>query len=379
MELRIFARPVRFHPSRRTRFLVFSYLCVISLAPFGVRALRAETVQGCSTLNARVIVRNLGESTEDTILMREDGQILRTMPVCGDGAPFGNIEDELLDNFSDGLFRFVNCGANGTTSTSYVNSDGQLVLTVPSAKTGQFAEGLAPIANAQNVWGYMDRSGGTVIEPQFDRVSRFSEGLAAVELKGQWEYIDKTGAVVFKVPPPVSRQPILQAEPFNSGLALILYDLNGPSYVVDHSGRRVMRGVYDFNHGLAQKFAHGKLGFIDPTGKTVIAPQFTYAPGLPFQDGLAAIFVGEGKDQNAGFIDPKGRWVIPAQYEDALHFCDGLAPVKVNGRWGYIDVSNKMVIAPKFDDAESFNYSMGAVLEREADGKLHREFVNREG
>jgi hypothetical protein len=46
-------------------------------------------------------------------------------------------------------------------------------------------------------WGYIDRTGKVVIEPQFDFADRFSEELAAIrvgnETVGQYGYIDKTG------------------------------------------------------------------------------------------------------------------------------------------------------------------------------------------
>ena len=32
-------------------------------------------------------------------------------------------------------------------------------------------------------WGYIDKAGTMVIEPQFDRAGSFSEGLAAVKIK----------------------------------------------------------------------------------------------------------------------------------------------------------------------------------------------------
>ena len=45
---------------------------------------------------------------------------------------------------------------------------------------------------------------------------------------------------------------------------------------------------------------------------------------------------------------------IEAQYEDARSFSNGLAAVKVNGLWGFIDLSGEMVIEPAFLDAKDF-------------------------
>jgi WG repeat protein len=205
--------------------------------------------------------------------------------------------------------------------------------------------------------------------------------VAAVEVKDQWEYIDMAGAVVMR--PALAGKQVEIADPFESGLALVLiYDHGGhksSKVIIDHSGTVVMRDVGDFVEGLAPKVSHGKVGFVDTTGKMVIAPQFTYAPLLPFREGLAAVFVGEGPSLRAGFINRQGQWAIPPRYEDALHFCDGLAPVKIGGRWGYINPSGEMVIPPRFEGAESFDDGMGTVLERNDDGKLRQEFISRKG
>ena len=51
--------------------------------------------------------------------------------------------------------------------------------------------------------GFIDACGVTVIEANFDRALRFSEGLAAVSLQGKWGYIDVSGA--FAIPPSLHR------------------------------------------------------------------------------------------------------------------------------------------------------------------------------
>lgn len=47
--------------------------------------------------------------------------------------------------------------------------------------------------------------------------------------------------------------------------------------------------------------------------------------------------------------------VIAPQYEAAGRFDDGLAPVKQNGKWGYIDTDNQVVIPFRYDIAGLFN------------------------
>lgn len=52
---------------------------------------------------------------------------------------------------------------------------------------------------------------------------------------------------------------------------------------------------------------------------------------------------------------------IKPQYEDAQGFSDGLAAVKKNGKWGYIDTDGKVVIPFRYDQAYPFNEGKAVV------------------
>ena len=56
--------------------------------------------------------------------------------------------------------------------------------------------------------------------------------------------------------------------------------------------------------------------------------------------------------------------VISPQYEDAGLFGDGLAPVKQNGKWGYINAENEVVVPFQYDLAGTFSegYAVVGVL-----------------
>jgi WG containing repeat len=70
--------------------------------------------------------------------------------------------------------------------------------------------------------------------------------------------------------------------------------------------------------------------------------------------GLAAVgdFGGSGHIDNVGYIDKTGQMVISRLYStsdrmigDAGRFTEGLAPVLMEGKWGYIDKTGKYVWA----------------------------------
>ena len=55
-----------------------------------------------------------------------------------------------------------------------------------------------------------------------------------------------------------------------------------------------------------------------------------------------------------GFKDLSGKVVIPPQFDDVGYFSEGLAPVRIGEKWGYIDKTGKIVIPPKYAHPSSF-------------------------
>jgi len=51
-----------------------------------------------------------------------------------------------------------------------------------------------------------------------------------------------------------------------------------------------------------------------------------------------------------GFVDKTNKVVIPGKYDDAGSFTEELAPVKLDGKWGFIDKTGKEVISVKYDE-----------------------------
>ncbi len=63
--------------------------------------------------------------------------------------------------------------------------------------------------------------------------------------------------------------------------------------------------------------------------------------GFP-NEGLTRVSL---KNQKNGFVDKNNKVIIPFKYENVFDFSEGLAPVKLNGKWGYIDKKDNVVIS----------------------------------
>ncbi len=128
----------------------------------------------------------------------------------------------------------------------------------------------------------------------------------------------------------------------------------------------------------------GKFGYMDETGRVVIAPQFDRA--YPFAEAVAAVSV----ENKSGFIDAAGKQVIPFQYFTTSSFSDGVAAVSFSegagqqrrSSCGYIDHANNFVIKPqnKFSCTEPFHEGFAAIeIYDERVGESLASYLNKEG
>jgi hypothetical protein len=176
------------------------------------------------------------------------------------------------------------------------------------------------VRNKAGLYGFVDHSMKAVIEPQFEEVGIFGEGLApmAVLAEGQeppkkrdwkwrkrrkltWGFVDKTGKTVIE-----------------------------PAF----------EDAWPFSDGLASVRVGGKWGYVDKTGKTVVEPQYDYA--WPFSEGLGRLL----KDGTQGYLDTEGKIVIEPRFDIGWEFSKGLARVEIDGKEGYIDKKGEYVWEP---------------------------------
>ena len=125
--------------------------------------------------------------------------------------------------------RKQNCG--------YIDQTGSLTIHVPApggkqncwSSWGEFGDGLSrQLFGAK--YGFIDKTGKVIIQPQFDLTLGFSEGLAAVQVGKKWGYIDTTGKMV------IGLQDLSFTKPFHDGLARVGFGKNGWGYL-DRTGR----------------------------------------------------------------------------------------------------------------------------------------------
>jgi hypothetical protein len=272
--------------------------------------------------------------------------------------------------FSQGLAAVLIDGKWG-----YINEKAEIVIKPLYQDGGNFSEDMAWV-QVKGKYGYINREGKVVVEPQYKQAGTFSEGFAVVRIGGRkTTLIDKTGKAALNLD--VYGMDILG---FSEGLVFGYAKENRFPVYMDKDGKiafsietkdlegSVVQGA-GFSEGLAAVRIKGKWGYIDRTGKMVIAPE--YVKVTPFHQGLACVAVEEIKGgvgyRTEFIIDRKGTKMKQIPRTTSGGFSEGLVPIetwdkeKNKGMYGYMDTRGEIAIQPQFDNALPFRKGLAQV------------------
>ena len=86
--------------------------------------------------------------------------------------------------------------------------------------------------------------------------------------------------------------------------------------------------------------------------------------GLPAAKDLPVEFK---QGDNYGFVNPNdGKIILEPKYEEAKAFSQGLAPIKQDGKWGFIDISGNQIVEPSFSFIGTVSEEGTAFVQNEA-------------
>lgn len=162
-------------------------------------------------------------------------------------------------------------------------------------------------------WGYIDKSGAFLVQPQYLDALPFSEGLAAVMVGVHWGFIDHSGSLA------IAPQ-FIDAKEFSEGRA-----------AVKVSNEFSRSGDWGW-------------GFIDRNGKTVIRPHYTRTSY--FREGMAHVCTDFSECE---YIDPDGTVlkVLSFPLTEGNRFT---GPLKIGKRSGYKDDWPRLLLEPMGDE-----------------------------
>ncbi len=266
------------------------------------------------------------------------------------------------------------------TFWGFVGIDGKIKIPLIFKEVADFQNGFAAVQQ-NGKWGFVDKNNKMAIQPIYTSVNSFSEGLVAVQKEndGKWGFLDQTGAQVF----PFEYDAVTD---FYKGVARVR---KGDKWGLVSKKRGIVKEaqysqINIFSEGLAlvsnydPKLNSNICGFIDTLGNEVIPLQFR--SGGDFHEG----FVWVTLDSSEGYIDRKGNFIFQIPVESArnwypqegryyysegnLAFSNGLAIVKMKGKWGLIDKNGRWKIPARYDYA--FQLGQGIIKTQEETEKV---------
>lgn len=237
----------------------------------------------------------------------------------------------------------------------YCTGSGKTLLENEYREAAPFCEELAAVQDENGEFYFIDIEGNRRMnvpkEIEVTKVGCFSENSYAVGTEGKMYYANSEGELILG--------PYEDATTFNYERAAVKE--GGLWYLIDASGNKLSEGYLEF--AVDEKdviyrnnviFAKTEEGFVCINGEGERITKQIYEDARMFLDASLAAVKLDGK---WGFIDNTGNIKIAPQYEDAKSFRNNLAAVKLDGLWGYVDSDGVIAIAPTFSEANSFNTS----------------------
>jgi hypothetical protein len=206
---------------------------------------------------------------------------------------------------------------------------------------------LLRLTNRGATYGYINKSGNYVIDPQYEMAWDFKNGKAIVQQKNNYLYIDKSGRVLGNVP--TELQPYyyanantLYATSDNGKFGFSQVDKEGfviePSYdfATDFEGKIARVNIGASLNEEQWAYQGGKWGLIDASGKQILPS--TYELIMPFRNDVAMVNVGG----EASYGMCEGDCI-----ESVYYTCEG-------GKWGLINSKGEVIAEAKYSSLIPF-------------------------
>mgnify|MGYP000887931222 CR=1 FL=1 len=224
-----------------------------------------------------------------------------------------------------------------------------------------------------------------VIQPQFDDIESFSEGLACVKVgedeSGRWGYINKTGEYVIE-------PKYYYAKSFSEGLAAVQETKDGKDGYIDLHGNYIIEPQFDygysFNEGYAIIFNRGEEGllysYIDKKGKYLISPikdlLFDFHEGYGLNEFR---LINQNKNMYT-FIRKDGTGTPPYFAQEMYPFSDGMALFRLDDKYGYLNNKGNVQILNDYYRATDFENGIALVYDKNFfNNEINYKIINKYG
>ncbi len=307
---------------------------------------------------------------------------------------FLNKKGEIIiePDYSDGL-GFMNNIANVVKDkkSGYIDQNGRLKL-FPQFKKAYWNGHIGFAINDRKEYAIIDMDGNKITDFKYQNLRQTSEKFISVIEKGKRNFVDIKGNKIFNDSITMADKGI-----FNS--VAVYQGTNRKLGMIHINGTKITEPIYNMVYG--QNYSEnwivqtdGKYGVINSQGNIIVPLiyekithvvnqndaiavrlndkfgyvyyskeiiPFEYDEALPFKSGIARV----KKDGLYHFINKKNKILCSFEHEGGWngqeYFSDNLSIIKLNGKFGYINKKGKTVIKPIFDSAVNFKQGIALV------------------
>jgi len=255
--------------------------------------------------------------------------------------------------------------------------------------------------------GYLDKKGNEIFISK-DAKNSYSEGLVAFKTKGKFYYLNTKGKIsidLSKIKMPINKE-ISKIFDFKNGLAMIrlknkgfidfeavgclrisestnLYPDNWVYGFINKKGHWVFKPIFEsattFKNGMSIVIKDKKKYFLKTNGNLILSK---YESISEFSEGFASVY----ENNTLFFVNENFERIGNLTFDDVMPFSNGMAAVKIDKKWGFIDTSGKMVIKPQYYSRSQFNEGVAPVSLKIEDSNYDffssyfiEGFINKDG
>jgi len=251
-----------------------------------------------------------------------------------------------------------------------IDRAGKLLFDIVFNDLGQFSEGLI-YGSKDSLYAYYDKYGLKRLDQDFEEAFSFFNGMAKVKVKGKEAFVNPYGEYIV--------QPIYDEINFFTD-SLLIFQENDKYGIVNLKNEIILPAIYEQIGNLVQGKAiivkKNKIGYINEDAMLVLQTAYEVFPNYMENAQFSGNYAKAKLKDKYGIIDGSGKWIIPATYSN-LGNVSGMISFQKGKKWGFIDLTNKVVLKPTFDEATSILDGTSFVLVNGKQGLINSkgEFI----
>lgn len=269
----------------------------------------------------------------------------------------------------------------------FVDASGKLVIPCQFDDVRPFNSEVATAVEMKKkdkmVWNFIDKTGKVIASPEYDDALTFVNGVCPVQKKGKWGFVNESLKEFSSLKYDYTFSDFKERWSYRWSEAgdLIPVAKNGSYGFIDMKGKEVIKLQYDeasaFRKGLSRVRQNGEIFYVDKTGKKLDDQTPDFRKRMKQISVETPVVTKEKNGLKALVLESEDgkENVTPYIFDDfGANFINGVAPVKIVGKWGLINEKGEIVVPCIYDGVEISEEGTAIVRVRSKKG-----FINGNG